>query len=134
MTWDIPQMVTTIGGLLNKFIPDKDARERAANELAMELAQQQGEQIQGQIETNQAEAEHRSVFVAGWRPFIGWVCGAALAWQYVAAPLSLWAAALLHYPIAPPPRLDDVLWQLMFAMLGLGGLRTYEKIAGVAKR
>jgi hypothetical protein len=133
MTWDIPQMVTTIGGLLNKFIPDKDARERAANELAMELAKQQGDQIQGQIETNQAEAEHRSVFVAGWRPFIGWVCGAALAWTFVGYPIVSFLLAAFGVPRALPVVPTEALFELVLALLGLGSLRTFEKYKGLTK-
>jgi len=56
-----------------------------------------------------------------------------MAYQYVISPLVVWGAALAGHPIPMPPRLDDMLWELMFGMLGLGGLRTFEKIKGVTK-
>jgi hypothetical protein len=115
--------------VLNKFIPDPDAKIKAEAELRQNLM----EWDQGQQETNTAEAENRNLFVAGWRPWIGWVCGAALAFQYVVSPLAVWVFDLAGHPIPRPPTLDDMLWQLMFGMLGMGGLRTFEKIKGVAK-
>jgi hypothetical protein len=110
--------------VLNKFIPDPDAKIKAEAELRQNLM----EWDQGQQETNTAEAENRNLFVAGWRPWIGWVCGAALV-----SPLAVWVFDLAGHPIPRPPTLDDMLWQLMFGMLGMGGLRTFEKIKGVAK-
>lgn len=79
-------------------------------------------------ETNKIEAAHSSIFVAGWRPFIGWVCGFALAFNYLVRPFWMWAVAV-WWPEAPvPPSLDEMLWELMFGMLGMGGLRTFEKV------
>jgi hypothetical protein len=88
---------------------------------------------QGQAATNTAEAQSGNWFVAGWRPWIGWVCGLALAVQFVVGPLAVWVFDLLGHPIQAPPTLDDMLWELMFGMLGMGGLRTFEKIKGVAR-
>ena len=82
---------------------------------------------------NAVEAANTNVFVSGWRPFIGWICGIALAYQYVAAPIVMWIALTFGIKLAAPPRIDDTLWQLVFAMLGMGGLRTFEKIKGVAR-
>ena len=74
--------------------------------------------------TNQAEAMHRSVFVAGWRPFIGWVCGLAFAFHYIALPL-----ILTYRPDLTVPDFDtNSLFTVLMGMLGLGGLRTYEKL------
>ena len=115
--------------ILDKFVPDPAARQTAENELRSSLQLWD----KGQTDVNAVEAANPSVFVSGWRPFIGWVCGAALAYQYVAAPLLIWVATSLHIPLAAPPKLDDTLWQLVFAMLGLGGMRTFEKIKGVAR-
>ena len=73
--------------------------------------------------TNEAEAMHRSVFVAGWRPFIGWVCGLAFAFHYIALPL------ILTYSDVEPPQFDtNSLFTVLMGMLGLGGLRSYEKM------
>ena len=89
--------------------------------------------LQGQIDLNKAEASSGNAWAAGWRPATGWVCAAALFYQYLLAPLAMWAAELLGHPLPAPPTLDDVLWQLLFGMLGLGLLRTAEKIKGATQ-
>jgi hypothetical protein len=97
--------------------------------------QQSGElqQIAGQLEVNKAEAANPNVFVAGWRPFVGWVCGAALVYTYIVYPLLLWWAASWAPEIKPPQLVNDgMLFELMLGMLGIGGLRTFEKVKGVA--
>lgn len=82
-----------------------------------------------QIELNKIEAAHRSIFVAGWRPFIGWVCGVALAWNFMGYDLLTWFT-LLFYPQFVPPELSgtEQLITIVLALLGLGGLRTFEKM------
>jgi hypothetical protein len=90
--------------------------------------------VQGQLAINQKEAEHGSIFVAGWRPFIGWVCGFGVAWQFVLSPIGTWIVVISGVDIPPIPVLDTgPLMTLMLGMLGLGGLRTYEKRLGVAR-
>lgn len=107
--------------VINKIWPDKSEQEKAQLAMAVQV-------VQGQLDINKAEAANPSLFVAGWRPAIGWVCAAALAYQYLARPL------ILGFGLTPMmPGLDDTLWQLLMGMLGLGGLRTYEKVQGVAK-
>jgi hypothetical protein len=115
--------------IVDKFVPDPQAKIAAEADLRRDLQ----EWDRAQAETNTAEAQSGGWFVAGWRPWIGWVCGAAMAYQYVISPLVVWGAALAGHPIPMPPRLDDMLWELMFGMLGLGGLRTFEKIKGVSR-
>jgi len=115
--------------IINKFIPDPAQKQAAEDALRSSL--QQWDATQNTVDA--AEAENSSVFVAGWRPAIGWICALALGYQYVVVTMAIWIAALQHIPLASPPKLDDTLWQLMFGMLGMGGLRTYEKIKGVAK-
>ena len=66
-------------------------------------------------------------------PFIGWVCVAALACQYIARPLVQWAGIVSGHPLPDLPGIDENLWQLMLGLLGLGGLRSYEKVKGVAR-
>lgn len=116
--------------IVDKFIPDPQAKIDAEKALRADLLAAD----QGQMKVNEAEAANSSVFTSGWRPFIGWVCGGALAYQYVATPLLLWAGQIAGHPLPVPPKLDDTLWQLMFGMLGMGGLRTFEKIKGVAAK
>ena len=91
----------------------------------------------GQLKVNQAEARHKSLFVAGWRPWIGWVGGVALGWQFIAYPMLTWAWALLQArgivpaEMPPPPVLDTgPLFALITAMLGIGAMRSYDKRNG----
>jgi hypothetical protein len=81
---------------------------------------------------NTEEAKSTNLFVSGWRPSIGWVCSFALAYQYIVRPLLTWGLMATGHAIPPMPGLDDNLWQLLLGMLGLGGLRTVEKLKGAA--
>lgn len=119
--------------LIDRLWPDPAQRDAAKLELLK--LQQSGElaAMTAQTGINQAEAGSASMFVAGWRPAVGWCCAAALAYQYLFTPLAVWAGFISGHPIPKPPALDDTLWQLMFGMLGIGGLRTYEKVKGVTK-
>jgi hypothetical protein len=112
--------------VINKIWPDKSQQERDQLAAAVSL-------VQGQLEVNKAEAASPNPFTSGWRPFIGWVCGAALAYTYLAYPLLTWAGAL-WFPDIKPPQLGngDMLYELLFGMLGLGALRSWEKVKGVA--
>ena len=112
--------------VIGRLWPNKSEQERAQMAAALTI-------VQGQLDTNRAEAASPSVFVAGWRPAVGWVCVAALACQYVARPLLQWAGAVSGHPMPVLPGIDDTLWQLLLGMLGLGGLRSYEKARGVAR-
>lgn len=135
MAFDPISAALDIGGkLIDRLWPDPT--QAAAAKLELLKLQQSGDlaQITGQLEINKAEAQNASVFVSGWRPFIGWVCGMALAYQYLIRPLALAIAAGLGHPIVEMPGLDSSLWELMFGMLGLGGLRTMEKLNGVASK
>lgn len=114
--------------IIDRVIPDKAAAAQAQTELIKMQVSGELEQLAGQLEVNKVEAAHSSLFVAGWRPFIGWVCGAALAYQFVIRPIVTWAVPSMGYQIAEMPGLDDNLWELLTGMLGLGGLRTYEKV------
>lgn len=85
----------------------------------------------GQLEVNKAEASNTSLFVAGWRPAIGWSCAAAFAWTFVCAPLVSYAAAFGGYHGALPQMDISQLMPVLLGMLGLGGMRTYEKVKGI---
>lgn len=135
MAFDPISAALDIGGkLIDRLWPDPT--QAAAAKLELLKLQQSGDlaQITGQMDINKAEAQNASVFVSGWRPFIGWVCGLALAYQYLFRPLALAIAAGTGHPIVEMPGLDSSLWELMFGMLGLGGLRTMEKLNGVASK
>ena len=120
--------------LINKIFPDPAQASEAKLKL-LEL-QQNGELaiMTAQTDINKTEAANSSVFVSGWRPAIGWVCALALAYQYLVRPLGGTIASLLGMTIPPLPGLDDNLWHLMMGMLGMGGLRTFEKVQGVASK
>lgn len=113
--------------VINKIWPDKSEQEKQQLAAAVTL-------VQGQLSVNQAEAANPNVFVSGWRPFIGWVCGSALVYHYIVRPMLPWVLALLGKPVPPIPPLDmGDLITILLGMLGLGGLRTYEKRQGVAR-
>jgi hypothetical protein len=134
-------LLPIIGTVLEKILPDPKAAAEAKLKM-LELAQNgqlaaleaETKLAVGQLEINKAEAQNPSLFVAGWRPAVGWVCVAALAYQYVLRPLGMAVAAYLQHPIPVLPGLDESLWGLLFGMLGLGGLRSMEKIKGVAAK
>lgn len=121
----IGEVASLVETTINKIWPDKSAQEQAQIAAAVAI-------VQGQLDTNKAEAASVSGFTSGWRPAIGWVCGIALFSQYVARPLLQWGAIVYGHPLPTLPGIDDNLWQLMLGMLGLGGLRTFEKTKGVA--
>ena len=136
-------LIDPIARLLDKLIPDKDARAKAQEillqqELAMEMEQLKLalNSDMEQMKVNAEEAKHASVFVAGWRPFIGWVCGVAMAYHFVLQPLL--AFLIANYgdgtPVALPAFDMDALNTILMGMLGLGGMRTFEKIKGVARQ
>jgi hypothetical protein len=134
MAFDPVSAALDIGGkLIDRLWPDPT--QAAAAKLELLKLQQSGDlaQITGQLEINKVEAANSSVFVAGWRPAIGWVCALALFYQYLVRPIAQGAFAAAGHPLPPLVGLDDNLWQLLLGMLGLGGLRTYEKVQGVTK-
>ncbi|MGE5650954.1 MAG: holin family protein [Bacillota bacterium] len=135
MSLDPISAVLDIGSkVIDRLWPDPAQAAQAKLELFK--LQQSGElaQITGQLEINKTEAANASVFVSGWRPAIGWICGAALAYQYIIRPVVSWGAIAAGHPLPPMPGLDENLWQLLLGMLGLGGLRTFEKINNVAAK
>lgn len=120
----IAALVPILDRVLGAVLPDPAARERALRETLQQLAAADLKQM----EVNAEEAKSASLFVAGWRPAIGWCCAAALGYQYLLMPLGGWIAAWSGLAVPSPPSLDSSLWELMLGMLGLGALRTVEKI------
>lgn len=115
--------------LLDRFVPDPEKKAAAEMELVKMAADGELKQVVAQLEINAKEAAHPSLFVAGWRPAVGWVCVSALAFQYLVRPL------LMAFNITPAeiPGLDENLWAILTGILGIGGLRTFEKAKGVTK-
>ena len=132
MALDPVTAILNVGNsLIDRLLPDKQANDKAkADFLALQVA---GEfaQIQGQLEVDKTEAANISMFVAGWRPFIGWVCGVGLGYQYILRPLLTFTVALFKHPVIAPELDLGTLLTLLLGMLGLAGARTYEKINGV---
>tara|TARA_B000000557_G_scaffold230042_1_gene202549 strand:+ start:99 stop:494 length:396 start_codon:yes stop_codon:yes gene_type:complete len=127
-------LIGPVTGLLDKFIEDKDQKNKLAHEIATMAEKQMHEQVMGQLEVNKAEAQHRSIFVAGWRPFIGWTCGIALMAHFVLFPATDFVVAYMGYEIPPMPAFDmESLMTVLLGMLGLGGMRSFEKFKGVSK-
>jgi hypothetical protein len=120
--------------LITRIFPDPAQAANAKLELLK--LQQSGDlaTMTAQTDINKEEAKSSSLFVSGWRPAIGWVCALALAYQYLLRPLGGTIASIAGVTIPPLPGLDDNLWQLMMGMLGMGGLRTFEKVQGVASK
>jgi len=111
---------------INKFFPDKTEQEKGKFALLVQELSNTFQLALEQIKTNAVEAASKSVFVAGWRPFVGWVSGFGFAWQYVIGPLFYWVSALLGHP-TPLPALDvGELSTLLLGMLGLGAMRSYD--------
>jgi hypothetical protein len=129
----ITALLPALGTLIDRLIPDRAAAERAKAEMEQQLVTAANQAALAQVEVNKIEAAHSSVFVAGWRPSIGWVCAAGLAWAFVLAPIASWALVVLGIKAELPAIHTDYLLELVLAMLGIGGLRTFEKLRGVAR-
>ncbi|AUS01807.1 holin [Vibrio phage 1.293.O._10N.261.52.E1] len=126
--------------VISKIWPDENKRAEEMRKL--EELRQTGDiaklnahvqLLLGQLEVNKAEAQHRSVFVAGWRPAIGWICAAAIGWNFIGLPIAEVVVAFMETGVVLPDVATDKLFELVLGMLGLGGLRTYEKSKGITK-
>jgi hypothetical protein len=135
---------TLITGLLGpilepliNLIPNKNDRAKAREQAEAQIVTAMTGLVQGQLEINKVEAQHGSLFVAGWRPAVGWICGIALGWNFIVHPMLLWIAFVvpdMPVDLSTAPQLDTgELMTVLLGMLGLGGLRTYEKRVGVAR-
>ena len=119
-------LIPAVSGLLDKFIPDKDEANRLAHEISTLAEKQAHESMMAQIKVNQEQAKHASLFVAGARPAIMWICALGLFYAVFAHPvLDIW----FEMPVIN----TDVLMPTMMGLLGLGGMRSYDKAKGVAR-
>jgi hypothetical protein len=127
-------LAPVLGTLIDRLVPDKAEAERAKSEMEMSLVEAANQVNIEQIRTNQMEAQHRSLFVAGWRPFIGWTCGVGFAWAFIGNSIvrTVFAANGLDQSLLPT--IDTApLVEMTFAMLGLAGMRSWEKSRGLTK-
>ena len=119
---DIRQAIT------GEISPEKKAEiEQRALEIEYALTK-------AQTDINLEEAKHPSIFVAGWRPFVGWVCGFSLGWQFIGSPIFEWIIKIADKNVSAPEMDTGSLITVLFALLGLGGMRTYEKTKEVQER
>jgi hypothetical protein len=125
-------LIDPISNILDKFVADKDERNRLAHEIATMAARHSHELSLGQIEVNKQEAQHDSLFVAGWRPGVGWICVFGLGVNYVALPLASMGVAVYNGQPIQPMELGELI-PILLGMLGLGGLRTLEKYHHVSR-
>jgi hypothetical protein len=129
----VTAMLDIGGKVIDRLWPDPVQAAQAKLELFK--LQQSGDlaQIAGQLEINKVEAASSNPFTSGWRPFVGWTCGAGFAVQFVVGPLGEWASALAGHPVKFPQLDLGTMMPLLFGMLGLGAYRTAEKIQGVSR-
>jgi hypothetical protein len=118
------------GKVVDKLFPDKTEAAKAKAALDLVGLQQDFQLLQGQMQINVEEAKSTSVFVAGWRPFVGWVCGCGFAWTFVAGPFLMFALNALGHEVSLPVLDYSELSTLLLGMLGLGGMRSYDKRNG----
>jgi len=119
-------LIGPVTGLLDKFIEDKDQKNALAHEISTMAERHALEIAKGQLEVNKVEAAHKNLFVAGWRPAIGWICGFALLYSTILSPIiGIWFTV---------PAVDSsLLTTVLMGMLGLGAMRTVEKVKGVQR-
>jgi len=128
------KLVDPVSNILDKVVEDKDQKARLAHEIATMAERHAQELAKGQIDINKEEAKSRNIFIAGWRPFVGWTCGLALFWHFLGLPVTLFVTGWFNLQHPPLPEFDmQSLMTVLLGMLGLGGMRTFEKFKGVTK-
>tara|TARA_R110000803_G_C11949121_1_gene317483 strand:- start:12 stop:407 length:396 start_codon:yes stop_codon:yes gene_type:complete len=125
----ISALIGPVSSLLEKAIPDRDLREKLSHELAV-LADKQ---MSAQIEVNKVEAAHKSLFVSGWRPAIGWICAMGMAGNFLVIPFANMALELSKTGVTIPMIALSEMMPILFGLLGLGTMRTVEKIKSVSR-
>ena len=125
----VSELATGVADVIDKFVETEE--EKKAAELLLIKIQQQPDKWQ--MEINKIEARHRSIFVAGWRPAIGWICALGLSFHFIVFPLLEWGSTLAGNPIPIPKMESGELMTLVLSLLGLGGLRSYEKRHNLVK-
>ena len=125
----VESVVGVAGKVLDKFVEDKDLKTKLNAELKSQIISLDLAQAQ----TNLEQAKHSSIFVAGARPAIMWICAFGLGWQFVFQPIAVWGIAVSSTDLVLPVIQTEGLMSLTLALLGLGGMRTAEKWKGVQR-
>ena len=120
-------LIGPVTGLLDKFIEDKDQKNKLAHEIATMADKHSHEIAKAQIEVNKEEAKSRSWWIAGWRPATGWICALAMGYHFIIQPFLIFFLALFGMKMDLPSFDMDTLMTVLLGMLGLGGLRSFEK-------
>ena len=126
-------LIGPVTGLLDKFIEDKDKKNQIAYELSTMAEKHAQEIAKGQIEVNKTEAAHKSLFVAGWRPAIGWVCVLGMAGNFITIPITNMILELMGSGVTVPLIPTAEMMPILMGMLGLGAMRTVEKTKNVQR-
>ena len=129
----LQDLIAPVTGLLDKFIEDKDKKNAIAFQLSTMAERHAQELAKAQIAVNQKEAAHKSLFVAGWRPAVGWVCVLGMASNFMVIPLANFALALAESTVVVPILDLTQMMPVLMGMLGLGAMRTMEKTKGVQR-
>lgn len=126
-------LIAPVTGLLDKFVEDKDQKAALAHEIATIADKQANEQALAQIQLNSVEAAHQSLFVAGWRPAVGWVCALAMLLNFILIPFINLGLEFAGLDLTLDLIDMETMLPVLFGMLGLGGMRSYEKARNVAR-
>lgn len=129
----IEALIGPISSLLDKFIADKDQKAKLAHEVATMAQKHAQELAKAQLEVNKAEAAHNSMFVAGWRPAVGWCCVLGMAGNFLVIPMANFILVLSETNIVIPLIELETMMPVLMGMLGLGAMRSYEKVQGVSR-
>tara|TARA_R110002020_G_scaffold67879_4_gene178127 strand:+ start:1007 stop:1405 length:399 start_codon:yes stop_codon:yes gene_type:complete len=126
-------LIGPVSGLLDKFIEDKDAKNALAHEISTMAERHAQELAKGQLEVNKVEAAHKNMFVAGWRPAVGWICAFGMAGNFILIPMANFGLALAESDVTIPLIALSEMMPVLMGMLGLGAMRTVEKAKGVQR-
>ena len=126
-------LVGPVAGLLDKFIEDKDQKAKLAHEIGTMAEKHAQELAKAQLEVNKVEAAHKSLFVSGWRPAVGWCCVLGMTGNFMVIPFTNFVLALLAIDVTIPLIDLETMMPVLMGMLGLGAMRSYEKTKGVSR-
>ena len=126
-------LIGPVAGLLDKFIEDKDTKNALAHEISTMAERHAQELAKGQLEVNKVEAASKSMFVAGLRPAVGWVCVLGMASNFIIIPMANFGLAIAESNITIPLIDTSTMMPVLMGMLGLGAMRSVEKVQGVSR-
>ena len=125
----IRELINPVSKILDKLVVDKDLKVKLEHEIKTEIQRAN----LAQIDVTKAEAQHRSIFVAGWRPFIGWTCAVAMGYHFVLQPIIVFSLSANGVDYSLPEFDMASLMTVVLGILGLGGMRSFEKYKGITK-